>query len=308
MFNLIVEFDGLCAFVPSRDRYKMKVLFINALDGGHNHADHEMPMPPHFTFIGFPVGSLLPPSSAQVVVNRGINGTEGIRFLEWQDIEFITGVPRPRRLSIAGGRIPGSAEPRFLDKDENDFSWLVDLGQIDPELGEVDPLCLAPDPPRNKVLARLSLNHGEIFTHQLAGSRTTEPFIWEFRTSDGKEVSPCCQALAQAVRWKVRVSAPYVTVRLWPFSGSPSADLRFAPTVGSELILSLRNIPADAMLGLDRIGYPTDLARYHFPLLSKVAKRQSVRSWVPWIVAQRTSPGGGVRAGSTLCIGGSFSG
>lgn len=308
MFDLFIEFDGVCAFVPSRNRDKMKVILVNALDGGGEHVGgHHMHAPPHFAVIGFSPENLQPPSQPQIITDRGNRGVEGIRLLEWQDIEVIRGAA-PKGLKIAGGRRPGSNEPRF-DGDQMDFSWLVEMGKIDPDLSEIDPLCLAPDPPRNKVLARMSLSHGEIFANEIAGPKPNVPFIWEFKTHDGKEVSACCQALANQIVWRMKVHEPDVTLRLWSFSGNPVAsELRFAPVNNRPVKIQIKNLPLDDILGLRKVGYPEDSGRFHFPLLARVVKGQAKKAWIPEIVAQRTDPAGPVRGGTTACIGGSLAG
>lgn len=306
--ELTIEFDGLCVFVPTRNRDKMTVILVNGMEefGSHGGASHSH-VPPHFPHIGFADGSLRHPLPPDLEFTRGLEGRRGIRLLHWADIEVVregaTG-----RLTIANGRTPGSAEPLF-NGDERDFSWLVEMGQIDDELKEIDPLCLAPDPPRNRVIARAHLNFGEIAVDGLAGSAPKVPFIWEFKTTDGKEVSRCCQALAAKVVWKATINASEVTLLLWPFSGASSTKLVFAPVSGNKLSLEIKNLPLEPILGLVRPGSAADQAIYHFPVLTKVVKGHPSKEWIPSLVAQAdVQRGGAVRGGTTLCIGGSASG
>jgi len=303
--ELTVSFDGLCVFVPTKNRDKMTVLLVNATEECGSHGHQHSHVPAHFPHIGFEEGSLSTPLPADLEFTR--SKRRGVRLLRWDDIE-IDRAGAQGRLTIVGGRRPGSSEPLF-NGDERDFSWLVDMGQIDDELKEVDPLCLAPDPPRNRVIARAHLNFGKIFVDGFAELAAGIPIIWEFRTVDGKEVSPCCQALAAMVVWRATIDASVVTLRLWPFSGKDPTELTFVPVTGNEVNLEIQNLPLETIVGLLRSDFAADQALYHFPLLSKVAKGRPTKQWIPAIVPQvEPGRGGGVRGGTTLCIGGSTGG
>jgi hypothetical protein len=306
--DLTVAFDGLCVFVPTtRNRDKMTVLLVNALEECGSHGDHHTHVPAHFPHIGFAEGSLCRPLPPDLQFTRGNDGRRGVRLLRWVDIEIDRAGARGR-LSIAGGRRPGSAEPLF-NGDERDFSWLAELGQIDDEWKTVDPLCLAPDPPRNRVIARAYLNFGEIFVDGFAEIAPGLPFIWEFRTIDGMEVSPLCQALAAKVVWRATIDAPEVIIRLWPFSGADPTELAFVPVIGNSVSLEIQNLPLESVVGVLRAEYAVDQGFQHFPVLSKVLKGQYLKQWVPSAVPQADADrGGAVRGGTTLCIGGSSGG
>lgn len=331
-FRFTLLFDGVCAFVPATDRRSMTILLVNALDGAHANFSHSgysqapgychtpnygcghapgqghVPacrqcIPPHYPYISFDMRRLWKPRPDVVVETTG--GPLGIRFFDWdhmtiQDVE-------PTGLYIANGRRPGSAEPLNAAETE-DFSWLVEVQKVDPEIGEIDPRCLAPDPPRNRVIGRVFLDQGRILTNRVAqvDSRT---LLWEFVTADGAVTSPVCQALAQTIAWRTQVNGEYVRLRFSPFNGARYTDYYFYPDPETEeLEIGVSNLPLDRTLRLDGTSYdPIN----HFSLLYRVANVGAVRPYVPSVVPR---PGvsrptvTGVAAGSTICIGGSFSG
>jgi hypothetical protein len=334
--KLFIHFDGVLGFVPSPTRDAMTVILVNALRPTHGHgAPHGTPhgspydngwspeagtqyegdlshhcIPPHYPYLSFDAECLVN-SDVQRDVVFETDGTDGdilwARFFRWQDLCVVRQVPSCKGLEIMGGRKPGAAEPHG-DGDEGDFSWLAEMHKIDPELGEVDPRCLLPDPPRNLVIGRVRLDSGCIFTDELAGPSPDDPVLWEFKTPDGSVVSPLCQVLASRIVWETEIDDPTVTLRLTRFGPGPHEDICLKPKQGNDWIqVDVGNLPLEGLLRLEGGAYAREELLYHFPAVLRLARKQGCRIYIPSIVPD-SDHGGLVRAGTTICIGGTFSG
>lgn len=307
-FRLFIEFDGLCAFVPGQYRDRMNVILVNGAASSpvYGHQQGHMHAPAHYPFVRFKRRDLVWPANLGPRFIR--RGAAVIRFVDWEEIRVVSGTPPTRPLVIAGGRRPGSAEPLFKNGDQHDFSWLVEMKRIDSAL-EIDPICLDLDPPRNRVLGRVFLDSGEIRTASLAVRSPGQPFLWEFRDMNHGSVSPICQALASKIVYEISVPDSYVTLRFSRFRGDAPSELRFAPNGSDSVSIMIANLPLEAILGLQGGGYMIDDMRQHFSLLYRVAKGRPEHLYLPYVVphpglSNQELP----RAGTTLCIGGSYSG
>jgi hypothetical protein len=315
--KLFVNFDGLLGFVPAPSRDGMTVILVNALDAAsgsaYGHNGYHICMPPHYPYLSIPEDNFYSGRTDFLIRDpEDLTKSRFIRFFDCEDLCVARKNKPCSGLVIAEGRRPGSAEPQFGKGEENDFSWLVELQRVDPDLGEIDPGCLLPDPPRNRVIGRVRLDAGRISTDEIAGPASDKAFIWQFKTMDGASVSPLCQALASRIVWETEFEDCNVTLRLtrFGFGGVEGAasEICLVPRPNEDWIeVGVGNLPLQDLLEI-RGGYSRETSFYHFPLLARLAKKQSCRVYVPSIVQEPNLDSGLVRAGTTICIGGTFTG
>src|SRR5947209_4517247 len=87
-FQLNVELDGLIAFVPSRNRDRMKALLVNAvMPGSHASDNHCYQMPSHYPFIQFKGGDKSPNNKTDP--DLVLLGGQSVRFLDWEDLSVV---------------------------------------------------------------------------------------------------------------------------------------------------------------------------------------------------------------------------
>jgi hypothetical protein len=340
-FKLLLEIDGLCAFVPAENRRSMTLVFVNGAGGasmqgvGYNgHAKgadgcsmqgtsdhgyiHGGPMhgaahghaPSHYAFIKFQQRTLcnLQDHHRQIRLGR----STFVRFFDWEDLRIIrrTLPPEPY-LRIANGRRPGSAEPANR-REARDFSWLAEIDKIHPAAGRINPACLAPDPPRNLVIGRVFFDDGEIRTETIARDAHGLPILWEFRTIDDCQTSHLCQVLVSKIIYELEIWDESVTLRFSRYNRACPVDFEFKPDPESglnEVKIVLANRPLEEIVGLDGYTgtYMDPLA--HFGLLYRLAEKQPATVFIPYAVSHPGFFDGGlVRGGNTLCLGGTYSG
>jgi hypothetical protein len=302
-FLLTMEIDGLIAFIPSRNRDRMKALFVNAVNPESNMmSNHSHNVPPHYPFLSFNSGDASP-NPENMEPDLVLLGDRAVRFLDWEDISLVyeSSVDIDRGLMFKGGRRPGSAEPE--DGEEQDFSWVAELERIDSEYCEVNPACLEYDPPRNLVIARLDLSAGEVSVSGVA-QIADHNILWEFVEDNGSEIN-YTQALAEGVVWKVWIPADEVVIRFSRFGGKQFSDLTLQPQSVelAKVDVAVGNLPLESILGLNTDSNAGDSPAAHFSALYKVALKSGTPRTPQSVGRPGFYRGGEVTAGSTICLG-----
>jgi hypothetical protein len=314
-FNINFTFDGLCVFVPSKKRKRMRVILVNATSPYHESSHHGagISMPSHYPFISYSTRNRIKDigEPAQVLINGG----REVRFFDWEDLILThgytgspliygayTGAPN---LNIVGGRVPGTSEPATGSGSQaRDFSWVAELERINPGAGRVKRSCLAPDPPRDLVIGRMDLREGEIFTQGLVEEATGINAIFEFADPDAAG-DLYSQALAAEINWTIKIDEAYVILRFQRFGVADIFSETWLEPVGHEDVnVRVGNLPLEEVLGMNvRLRALTD-SLAHFEQLYRVARKPPAVAPIPEPIGHSAlKSGGGVRGGTTMCLG-----
>jgi hypothetical protein len=127
-------------------------------------------------------------------------------------------------------------------EESKDFSWIAELGKIDPELGTVNPDVLAERPQKGLIVGRLQLTAGEVSTYRLVGVEE-QVFPLGFRTLKGESAKASySQALAEWVVAEIKVKGDAVRLVERRFDGKAGRTMTIKPE-NSIVELALLNMP-----------------------------------------------------------------
>lgn len=255
-FLVRIFFSGLIALVPSRDGKELAVLLLDAQQG-YALSDGTS-LPPHLPMLLARAGKcdgdcvtsdptiadyLFPDSSAkasELLAGALLDGTAWkLSGAELSIAQPATspGTVAPPPLEIRrNARRSVAGRPELLPQssaEREDFSWIAELGKIDPAAGEADPDVLAPQPRLGLIAARLRLRSGRVFTYRLVGLKNQVTPI-HFQTSAGDRVQVAyAQALADWVEADVEVAGDAVEIVDQSFDGTRRRSVRLGPHNGA---------------------------------------------------------------------------
>lgn len=284
------------------------------MPAGHDgHADqggshYRAAVPPHVPIIEFDPADLSPQSEVQpdLVFRRpGARRDLGLVFLTGNDIALDpapTGAP-----VIRGGRKEGTRVPESPAEAE-DFTWIADVGKLDPAAGVMNPLCTVPGTDAGeRVVARMSLRGGTI-SAQLLGldSEDHVPIRFDFvdATAKANTFTDYSQALAAGVAYDLVVLSEEITLVLTPYGGD-SRKLVFSfvgiPTGGTIEVL-IKNMPLEGVLGVADTINPGKRAAVdsHFTMYYALSANPPQTPWIPY--------SNKARFGGPICPGARFTG
>lgn len=300
IFTLRIEIDGLCAFVPNKERNRMKVLLVNGLTAAPMDGYDRVPY--HYPALRIKNVNLDPDHSTSPDLT--LQNYSRLYFIAWEDIDICPHHDwTSAYLHIQNGRRPGSAEPTG-GKEEKDFSWVVEAAQLTPD-AETEPSLLLPSPPRNLLIGRLALDHGTIESAGVAkttGSGRNQ--IFEFSRSKTMQPLPFAQAMATGVVYLLPIEGDYVDLKLIRFGDrhvqGRTRRLRLKPGGSGTVTVKLRNIPLETQVGLPPFS---GSALDHFMMLYRTLKRipddppMPRPLYEPWVAA------GPATGATTICTG-----
>jgi hypothetical protein len=321
-FKLIIEFDGLCVFVPTASCDQMSVLLINALGNampGMPYPTPGMPgmpgpmpgmpgpmyMAPHYPFLSFDLAQQWKLADYDLASQGG----RAASFFRWEDLEILPGGNPPVGigLQIETGRRPGTAEPTGPGED-HDFSWVPALDQIVPGGSKIDPAVLDENPPRNLVMGRVGLTSGKIGTGLLVRSGRRN-VIFEFRGQKSGYSTDYCQALASRVRYSLQIHDPFVELKFTHFGdrilgAQAYRSIKLAPKVRPNVEVYIRNLTLEEVLGLPPRA-TGGVQQDHFTRLYSVLEDPPDDLPIPQPLSAPDLQGGPAHGSDTLCLGGS---
>jgi hypothetical protein len=302
-FKLRIVIDGLCAFVPNKTRTRMKVLLLNSMTpeaSGAGMSSGMSAVPYHYPTLRIPRDyysyDYSTPYRADFQTDDYLNF-----FIAWEDIfiRYHHGYP----LYIFNGRRPGSVEPSS-PREERDFSWVVEVAQVYPD-AVTEPLLLTPSPPRNLLMGRLNLDHGNIRTAEVAkyGGRNV---IFEF--AYGKHYQPITftQAMATKVLYSLKIPHDWVDLCLVRFGdggiASRERTIRICAGDSDRVTLQLRNVPLEDLLGLPPTD-PSDLGLGHYGVLYRTLHPVPEDPPIPRPLFEPFTSRGLATGATTICTG-----
>ncbi len=242
-YKFVVEFRGLCAFVPShgidQQNDLISVLLVNA---GETAKDNfNVPLDLHFPMIRCQLGDLENAGS-------GPDEAQFVMPLSREDIVIAPQSTTSPPVSVTlGVRPPGQEAPANQAQDA-DFSWVPKLEDVLMNAGELNPDCLELNPVEGRVIARVHLTEGDLKT-VMVGRFNGVPVVTEFRAADTpSSVNVLRQAIATRAGLELDVDGP-VTILTRKFDGSPGRKIVFRPAAaGGERRIQILNLCADALL------------------------------------------------------------
>jgi hypothetical protein len=260
-------------------------------------------MPPHAAAIQFDPAELSPESEVQPDLRfrrPGGRSDQAVVFLQGEDIELDPASAAPPTLVAGrahGTPVPGSAA------EAADFSWVVEVGKLDPGAGVIDPACVnfgsnasltgkSEDPGR--VVARMRLKGGTLGSVVLGLDAGHNPIPFVFTDAEGAtQKEGVAQALASAVAFDVAVPQEDVALVLTPFGGKPRRlELSFAGLpMGHTIQVLIRNMPLDSLLELVetiRPGEPIYVDQ-HFEMYYALSATPPARYWIPSATRARSN-------------------
>lgn len=247
MANLVVDFTGLCAFVPKRTApaepdYAATVLLVSrAAQMGAAMEDLHLPA------LVFPDASRdrTPGLRTPDETFHDDQGTlMGVCWLDGQEITIGGLIPGFTIVDGAVGTCPNGNNASY-------FSWVAPISKIDGRFGAVEPNCTlkAPDPNiPDTVGARIQLTSGQLYATDFFPSEIN-PLVCGFVLKSGA-ASPLQQAIADDVQLKASVVGSQVTFAAAPLQGAkvyPDLKLNVGP---GDLPVAVKNLPI-----LDLIGH-----------------------------------------------------
>jgi hypothetical protein len=320
MHQLRIIFTCICAYLPRKDDVLVVIPDGRKGHGGHagHGGGHEGPqataaIPPHVPIIEFDPADLSPHSEVQpdLLFSRpGARRNLGLVFLTGQDITLDpapSGTP-----AIRGGRVPEHKVPETPSEAE-DFTWIADVGKLDPAAGVMRPECVEPGTSADDhVVARMSLQGGTVAAQLLGREQNSENHeLIRFNFVDATALANTHpsyeQALAAGVAYEVTVLSEEVALVLKTFDNGPTRRLDFSfngiPTGGTVQIL-IKNMPLENVLELTNLINP-DLDEpaavdAHFAMYYSLSNANPQTPWIP------NSPK--ARFGGPICPGARFTG
>lgn len=266
-FSVRIEFHGLCAFVPRNPPGQAQLILPNAREPRAG-SDGTL-IRAHYPYVQFDPDDIYDGGKRPERWLRVEERDEGLRFpdsaqgfwfLDWEDLKILPdpdqlprdGRPRPelaelqvRRDEVLGDR--ASPDP-MVDNQRRDFSWVPPMEQIAPGCGKIDPLCLGSEPPRERVVARVFLDRGELVSGSLS-EEGSQLFLWEFRTP-GDTRSRLTRAVATSVALELEGVKKFVRFEAKRFGSGKTQALDLAPLSGEFLTLSIRNQEVEEITGM----------------------------------------------------------
>src|SRR5947209_13448206 len=162
MFNVRIDFQGLCAFVPGEDPATnpnpswLGVFLVGADEWARKNYQAD-DLPPHYPFVRFKLNQLVGQEAAPADICYW--------RLQNEDVVMLTGNPSAGGVAInrysggtAGALGPTPVPPRDATQ-EAFFDWLPPIGDNWPNAGTVHNECFQNDP-SGRVSARIHLTEG----------------------------------------------------------------------------------------------------------------------------------------------------
>lgn len=164
------------------------------------------------------------------------------------------------------GSVNGRLQPIPTTSEEReDYSWIADLKQINPNGFTMDPSVLAAHPAPT-VAARLHLRNGKVFTYSVAriGSNVS-PVRFEHLDGSGS-TSSYSQAIASWVAADVNISGDSVEIVEERFDGGSGRTMKLSPDADGMAEVAVLNMPPfapPATASNDAPGVGAHFERYY---------------------------------------------
>jgi hypothetical protein len=250
-YKFVLEFRGLCAYVPShgieegKENNLVSVLLVNASAEAKD--NFNVSLPEHFPVIRCKLGDLQD-------VGGGPEDAEVMIRLNGEDVVLAPQTPPSDPLTITLGLRKGAERPN--DDQVPDFSWVPQMDDVLTGAGDLIPGLLRPKPVQNRVIARVHLSEGELKTGRV-GRFKGIPIVTEFRG----EVTPASaevrrQAIAISAILEVNVEGPVrLLARKFGNNGDEAVrKITFKPAdPGKERRVEVLNLCAGALLKRDLV-------------------------------------------------------
>jgi hypothetical protein len=170
-YEFKLSFAELCLFVPSEDLTLLRVLMPNALEKLETPSGFVLP--PHTPKLLFDPNDVVAWSSdldgdATRWTTRTHKGIDYRMLRLDRDNVTVHYDGKPGALEFeVDARDPNHETPQS-DEERSDFSWVVDLEQVDPAGGTIDPDCFVHHPTKDLVVARFEITSGSVGTHSFS--------------------------------------------------------------------------------------------------------------------------------------------
>lgn len=260
-FLLRILFSGLIAFIPSSDGKELTVILLQT----HAHTASDGTELPHHEPVllaraGRCEGKCSARDSAVAHVlfadkpaDQGADALEeallggGAWLLAGSDLSVRTaaGALEPSLTLVRNARALEDGRPKAIpgsSREREDFSWVPDLDQVLPSLGNLDPALFGARPPKGVVAARLRLRSGRVFTYSLIRAYGKVAPI-HFRVLGSETESPVRQAMASWVAAEIRVPGGQVEIVATSFDDGTQRSMKLSPKDGL-VEMAILNLPA----------------------------------------------------------------
>lgn len=252
MFEATISFTGLCAFVPSTDNKRMRVVLVNARPGG---VIEEEFANGHTPVIEFDIASLdknegnIPRPAFEVYDNK-----RGFWFMNHDNIKLVTeGVGD---LSFKDTEIT-MREPAN-DEEAKWLFWAPHMKKASKGGGKMKSEWLKEDTPgaRKRVIARLDIANGLLLPDRF--TKTASRYIpWFFRKKGGS-ANDHAQTLAESLILDLGVAVTKLRFDITAFNGTGTnlRRLTFKPDANGTVRIWVRNLELEQVIAPFEAGFP----------------------------------------------------
>ncbi|HEX8151999.1 MAG TPA: hypothetical protein VF698_02685 [Thermoanaerobaculia bacterium] len=260
-FLLRIFFSGLIAFIPSADGTEVTVLLLDS--HAHTTSDGGTLVPHKPVVVARALecqGQCTPrePSVAQFLfadksIDQAADALQvavlGGSAWPLADTELsIRGVGdttfQTPLILVRNARPTENGQPKPIpttSQERQDFSWVPDLKQIMPALGELEPALFAARPPATVVAARLRLRNGKLATYSVARADGKVKPVF-FRAAGSTADVPYSQAVAGWVSADIVVSGDQIELVAQNFNDGTVKTMKLKPKDGL-LEMAILNLP-----------------------------------------------------------------
>jgi hypothetical protein len=263
-FILRILFSGLIGFVPSQDGKEVTVLLLNV--PANHHVSNGTPLQQHKPFLLARAGNCsgqCPTRDADIakfmfgdqseataldsledaVEGGGAWQLAGSELSLRKSSEEADDLPPLVFQTGVRGTVNGHLQPIPTTSGEReDYSWIADMKQINPNGFSINSNVLAAQPPAT-IAARLRLKSGKVFTYSVAriGSNVT-PVRFE-RLDGSGSASSYSQAIATWVGADVEISGDRVEIVEEKFNGGTGRTMTLSPDADGKVEVAVLNLP-----------------------------------------------------------------
>jgi hypothetical protein len=240
-YKFRVVLGGLCAVVPTPARTAVRALMVNTDPAAGHGRVAELSHTPelHTPTLRYDRNHELgnPPGAAPIWA--------AMQF-DRQEISVAVAQKKPNSLTITGALTGGKVGASKIA--DRDLDWVPDLADVLPAAGKgkVEPDCLAPDPKKGYLSARVQIDHGTLRVDEFARFQGEEVQVEFVPNATGATIQR--QAIPHRLAWEFDVpdrvnplagQSPFepVTIQSRRFGQANPIDVvRFEPAAGTTAV------------------------------------------------------------------------
>lgn len=242
MFILRIFFSGLIAFVPSEDGKELTVLLLNAPHAHHSTMHPGIPEhKPVLLARAADCAPECPRTEASVaaflypdITSRDASSRALADAVHKGVVWPLSGSKLSLGIPNDGVKLVRSASPSKSVPDNHaeraDFGWVANLRDIHPSIGDLDPAVFSDNPPKELIVARLTLKSGKVSTRSVIQVNGKVVPI-DFRPPSGKG-KPYARAVASWVQAEIQVPGDSLEVVEERFSDGRKRTISLKPLDG----------------------------------------------------------------------------